>query len=203
MSSQDRRQVSLKLARASRELPTPHGLGTICRTGRHKSLGSAAMGREGATVNKPLRSPLRNPAHALGEGGSWIPGTIRLEFEGLNQGSHEQAVHRMKITLTEKQIRGLVPYYDRVQASAVAGNPGMLVAQIRRNGDGKWWMEPGFLDHAHALCITEKGQVCSPMLPPTAPESSTALPNARSAPDEPVGTAGSDSLAHQSQDSCA
>jgi len=29
------------------------------------------MGREGATVNKPLRSPFRNLAHAWGEGGSW------------------------------------------------------------------------------------------------------------------------------------
>ena len=109
----------------------------------------------------------------------------------------------MKITLTEKQIRGLIPYYDRVQASAVAGNPGMLVAQIRRNGEGKWWMEPGFLDHQHALCITEKGQVCPPAPLPKAPESSTALPNARSAPDALAGSSGTVPQARQQQDSCA
>ena len=64
----------------------------------------------------------------------------------------------MRITLTSKQIRELLPFYDRVLATAVAGNPGMLVAQIRKNQDGQWWMEPGFLDHEHAKLIEEKGQ---------------------------------------------
>src|SRR5689334_18462523 len=103
----------------------------------------------------------------------------------------------MKITLTEKQIRGLIPYYDRVQASAVAGNPGMLVAQIRRNSDGKWWMEPGFLDHQHALCITEKGQVCPPAHPPKEPVGNREPRFVESAPGEPSGTPESGSRVSQ------
>jgi len=64
----------------------------------------------------------------------------------------------MKLLLTEKQIRDLMPFYDRVKCAAIMGEPGMLIAQIRWNGDGKWWMEPGFLDHEHAKMITQKGQ---------------------------------------------
>lgn len=65
----------------------------------------------------------------------------------------------MRIKLTAKQIQELRPFYDRVQAAAVAGSPGMLVAQVRWDPPAdRWWMEPGFLDHDHAKLITEKGQ---------------------------------------------
>lgn len=65
----------------------------------------------------------------------------------------------MKITLTEKQIRQLMPFHDRVQSAAQTGYPGMLVAQIRWDHKmGKWWMEPGFLPYEHAKQINEKGE---------------------------------------------
>lgn len=82
----------------------------------------------------------------------------------------------MRITLTDKQIRQLVPFYDRVQATAVSGHPGMLVGQIRRNNEGDWWMEPGFLNHEHAKLITEKGQdVVRSAPPPGAPVTSSTV----------------------------
>jgi hypothetical protein len=102
----------------------------------------------------------------------------------------------MRITLTQKQITQLLPYYDRVKASAVAGNPGMLLAQIRRNQDGKWWMEPGFLDHEHALRITEKGQSL-PEPPPTEPAGNTVPQSVQTAPGEPTGMPGTVPLARQ------
>lgn len=64
----------------------------------------------------------------------------------------------LRILLTERQIRDLMPFKDRVQAAAVRGSPGMLVAQIGWNSiDGRWWMTPGFLEHEHAKLITKKG----------------------------------------------
>lgn len=63
------------------------------------------------------------------------------------------------INLTEKQIRELMPYFDRVRAAAALGAPGMLVAQIRWcDAEQKFWMEPAFLDHEDATKITERGQ---------------------------------------------
>lgn len=52
-----------------------------------------------------------------------------------------------------------MPYFDRVQAAAVAGNPGMLLAQISWSvQSGKWWLTPGFLAHEYAKLITQKAQ---------------------------------------------
>jgi hypothetical protein len=110
----------------------------------------------------------------------------------------------MRITLTEKQIRQLGPFFDRVNLAAALGAPGMLVAQIRCDSrDHKYWMEPGFLDHQHALCITEKGQHCSLERPPTTPEGNTEDRFLQSAPGEPADKPGSVALVSQSQDSCA
>lgn len=104
----------------------------------------------------------------------------------------------MRIKLTEKQIRQLGPFYDRVQATAAAGNPGMLVAQIRWDPPAdSWWMEPGFLDHEHALCITEKGQHCPPTLLPIKPVGNTEPRSLRSAPGELTGIPQTVPLAHQ------
>lgn len=65
----------------------------------------------------------------------------------------------MRINLTEEQVEQLTPYFDRVRATAAAGSPGMLVAQIRwSQREHKYWMEPGFLEHRDAVLITEKGQ---------------------------------------------
>lgn len=65
----------------------------------------------------------------------------------------------MRIPLTDAQIRNLMPFFDRVRAAAVAGHPGMLVAQIRWSDQhNAYWMEPGFLAHEHAKLIAEKGQ---------------------------------------------
>lgn len=67
----------------------------------------------------------------------------------------------MRIYLTEPQIRQIMPFFDRVQATAQLGNPGMLVAQIRwHKHDGVYWMEPGFLQHEHAKLIAGKGEGC-------------------------------------------
>lgn len=65
----------------------------------------------------------------------------------------------MRITLTAKQVTQLRRFFDRVQQASENGSPGMLVAQIRwSTAEQRFWMEPGFLDHAHAKLITEKGQ---------------------------------------------
>lgn len=109
----------------------------------------------------------------------------------------------MRITLTAKQIRELTPFFDRVQATAALGRPGMLVAQIRWQQRGeKYWMEPGFLDHEHALCITEKGQHC-PEPPPTEPVDSTEPRSLQSAQGELAGRSETVPSVNQQQDSCA
>ena len=65
----------------------------------------------------------------------------------------------MRISLTPYQIRKLLPFYDRVESAAVRAAPGMLLAQIRWDErGGKWWMEPGFLQHEDAKLITGKGE---------------------------------------------
>jgi hypothetical protein len=65
----------------------------------------------------------------------------------------------LRITLTEKQVRDLLPYFDRVQAAAALGSPGMLIAQIHWDLQSqRYWMTPAFLPHEHAKLITEKGE---------------------------------------------
>jgi hypothetical protein len=65
----------------------------------------------------------------------------------------------MKITLTARQVQRLMPYFDRVRATAVAGSPGMLVAQLRWDDSrGIYTMEPCFIDHAKALPLVEAGR---------------------------------------------
>jgi len=63
-----------------------------------------------------------------------------------------------RVTLTEKQVRQLRPYYDRVQATAALGAPGMLLGQIRWDQDGRWWLDVGFLPHEHAKLVAEKAE---------------------------------------------
>lgn len=65
----------------------------------------------------------------------------------------------LRINLTQWQVRELTPYFDRVQAAAMMGSPGMLIAQISWDTrDGKYWMTPAFLANEHAQLITERGQ---------------------------------------------
>lgn len=65
----------------------------------------------------------------------------------------------MRIPLTGRQVRELLPYFDRVRAAHAQGSPGMLVAQIRWDvARETYWMEPGFLAHEQAQLITKKGQ---------------------------------------------
>jgi len=62
----------------------------------------------------------------------------------------------MKITLTAHQVHRLMPYFDRVRATAAIGSPGMLVAQLRHDSyRGVYTMEPCFLDHDKALPLEE------------------------------------------------
>ena len=91
--------------------------------------------------------------------------------------------NNVKISLTETQVRQLAPFFDRVQATAALGKPGMLVAQVRWSyQDQRYWMEPGFLPHEHALLISEKGQTCPPAPVPTDPAASTGPQSVRNAP---------------------
>lgn len=65
----------------------------------------------------------------------------------------------MRVKLTYRQVEQMRRYFDRVQAAAVAGDPGMLVAQIRLDRrNNEYIMEPAFLEHEHAKVITEKGR---------------------------------------------
>lgn len=63
-----------------------------------------------------------------------------------------------RVILTEKQIRQLMPFYDRVQATAAVGNPGMLLGQIGWDNEGRWHMDVGFLKHEYAKLIIEKAE---------------------------------------------
>lgn len=66
----------------------------------------------------------------------------------------------MKLNLTRLQVNALRPYFDRVQATAAMGSPGMLVAQLRADHDGEsgYIMIPAFLEHEHAQIVTRKGR---------------------------------------------
>lgn len=100
----------------------------------------------------------------------------------------------MKISLTETQVRQLTPFFDRVQATAALGKPGMLVAQVRWSyASGRYWMEPGFLAHEHASLIQEKGQTCLPVPAPTDPAASTGPQSVQNAPDAQADRRGSGS----------
>jgi hypothetical protein len=63
-----------------------------------------------------------------------------------------------RVVLTEKQIRQLMPFYDRAQATRVVGTPGMLLGQIGWDQEGRWFMDVGFLTHEYAKLITEKAE---------------------------------------------
>jgi hypothetical protein len=65
----------------------------------------------------------------------------------------------MKIVLTKRQAEQLVPYFDRVRATAALGTPGMLVAQLSFDPYRmEYFMTPAFLDHDKAQLVTECGR---------------------------------------------
>lgn len=64
----------------------------------------------------------------------------------------------MKILLGKTQVQQLRRFKDRIQATAALGNPGMLVAQLSWDQEGRWWLTPAFLDHELAKTITQKGK---------------------------------------------
>ena len=65
----------------------------------------------------------------------------------------------MKVRLTRLQANQLMPYFDRVRATAAQGSPGMLVAQLRFDATRQeYTLEPAFLDHDKALVLTEHGR---------------------------------------------
>jgi hypothetical protein len=150
--------------------------------------GVTAMGCQGATVNKPLRSPSQNLALAWGEGGSWIQvsGCCSEGFDlRLISRSQRTTVENnvTRISLTETQVRQLTPFFDRVRSAAAQGSPGMLIAQVRwSTAEQRYWMEPGFLPHEHAALIAGKGQTCPPALPPTNPAGNTEPASDQTAP---------------------
>lgn len=72
----------------------------------------------------------------------------------------------MRLPLSFKQIEALLPYFDRVRASAAMGSPGMLVGQIGWNEDGEYAITVAFLDHDKAKVITEAGRAD---IPPATP----------------------------------
>jgi hypothetical protein len=109
-----------------------------------------------------------------------------------------------RIPLTQKQVKRLLPYFDRVRSAASLGQPGMLVAQIRWSSpDQTYWMEPGFLPHEVAQCISEKGQACDREHLPISPAGSKEPRPARSAQGDPTAPGVTDSRVSQQQDSCA
>jgi hypothetical protein len=68
----------------------------------------------------------------------------------------------VRIKLNAKQIEQLLPYFDRVRASAAMGSPGMLVGQIGWNEDGEYAITVAFLDHDRAKIVTEAGRADIP-----------------------------------------
>jgi hypothetical protein len=69
----------------------------------------------------------------------------------------------MRVILTARQSQQLAPYFDRVNASAVLGSPGMLVGQFAYDTDrGNHYITVAFLDHAKAAIITECGRADIP-----------------------------------------
>jgi len=63
----------------------------------------------------------------------------------------------MRIRLTERQVRELAPYFDRVHATAVQGSPGMLVGQFGYTREREYYITVAFLDHDRAKLITQAG----------------------------------------------
>lgn len=94
----------------------------------------------------------------------------------------------MRLKLNAKQIEALIPYFDRVRASAAMGTPGMLVGQIGWNEDGEYAITVAFLDHDKAKVITEAGRSEIPLALP----GRKIVPHARAgrppdiAPDPPT-----------------
>lgn len=64
----------------------------------------------------------------------------------------------MRVRLTAQQVQQLMPYVDRVRATAAMGTPGMLIAQIGYDSNWHYWLTPAFLDHDLAKVITERGR---------------------------------------------
>lgn len=64
----------------------------------------------------------------------------------------------VRIKLNARQIEQLLPYFDRVRASAAMGSPGMLVGQIGWDENGEYTITVGFLDHDKARIVTEAGR---------------------------------------------
>lgn len=79
----------------------------------------------------------------------------------------------MKVALSQKQAEQLAPYVDRVRSVAKLGTPGMLVAQISWDVEGRYWLTPAFLPHEVAKVVTEKG-VDLPRLERRKPDASGA-----------------------------
>ena len=72
----------------------------------------------------------------------------------------------MRVRLTRTQLYQLMPYFDRVRATAAAGSPGMLVAQLWFDAHrSEYYLEPAFLDHELAKVITERGLKLSDAAP--------------------------------------
>lgn len=60
----------------------------------------------------------------------------------------------MKVKLTERQMKQLTPYFDRVRATGALGRPGMLVAQILYDSSRNVWnMDVGFIENEDASKI--------------------------------------------------
>lgn len=89
----------------------------------------------------------------------------------------------MRIKLNAKQIEQLLPYFDRVRASAAMGSPGMLVGQIGWNEDGEYAITVAFLDHDKAKIVTEAGRADIP--PAVGNRKIVAHPRSGRPPDVP------------------
>lgn len=67
--------------------------------------------------------------------------------------------HPNRIPLTGRQAERLLPYFDRVRATAALGSPGMLIAQLRYDSQKNiYTMEPCFIDHDKALPLDGTGR---------------------------------------------
>jgi len=74
----------------------------------------------------------------------------------------KQPSHPLRIALTEKQARQLAPFFDRVNATAAMGTPGMLVGQFHYTRERGYYVTVAFLDHDKAQIITEAGRAQIP-----------------------------------------
>jgi hypothetical protein len=61
----------------------------------------------------------------------------------------------MRLKLTAQQVEALRPYFDRVNAAAAMGSPGMLVGHLGYSDQSGYGINVGFLDNEKARLITE------------------------------------------------